>query len=129
MEVIFGEFPGHYRLGNPDPLYSMNALSLFELWHVTISCIKIYPSCGNTKHSHESVFHSHNSQCNCRVWRKHNEKYYAKCIQTNIRSAVISVQVWGAISSRSMSRPRKMNDNMDRAKYQNDIIHDIEMTC
>ena len=24
---------------------------------------------------------------------------------------------------------RKVNSNMDSAKYQNDIIHDIEMTC
>ena len=126
MEFIFGEFPGHFISGTL--LYSRNVLSLLELWHVTISCIKIYPSCGNTKHSREAVFHSHNNQCHCRVWRKKNKKYHAKCIQTNIRSSA-SVQVWGAISSRSMYRLRKMNGNTDSAKYQSDIIHGIEMIC
>ena len=110
MELIFGEFPGHFRLGTP--LYSRNVLSLLELLPVTISCIKIYPFCGNTKHSHASVFHSHNNQCHFRVWCKQNEKYHAKCIQTNVKSPV-SVQVWGAISSSSMSRLRKVNSNMD----------------
>ena len=28
-----------------------------------------------------------------------------------------------------MSRLRKVNGNMDSAKYQNDIIHDIEIKC
>ena len=126
MEIIFGEFPGHFRLGTL--LYSRNVLSILELLHVTISCIKIYPFCGNIKHSHASVFQSHNNQRHCLVWRKQNEKDNAKCIQTNVRSPV-SVQVWGAISSRSMSPLRKVNGNMDSAKYQSDIIHDIEMTC
>ena len=37
-----------------------------------------------------------------------------------------SVQVWGTISSRGISIIRKMNGNMDSAKYQSDIIYDIE---
>ena len=87
----------------------------------------IMHNCGNAKHSHEYVFHSHSNRCHCLVWRKQNEKYHVKCIQTNVRSPV-SVPVWGAISSRSMSPLRKVNGNMDSAKYQSDIIHDIEMT-
>ena len=90
MEFIFGEFPDHLRSGTL--LYSRNVLSLLELWIVTISCIKIYPSCRNTKHSHESVFYWHHNQGHCRVWRKQNEKYHAKSIQNNVRSPV-SVQV------------------------------------
>ena len=35
----------------------------------------------------------------------------------------------GAISSRELSLRRKVNSNMDRAKYHSDIIHDIEMKC
>ena len=126
MEFIFGEFPGLFRSGTL--LYSRNVLSLLELCHVTISCIKIYPSCGNIKHSREYVFYGHNNQCHCRVRRKQIEKYHAKCIQTNVRTPV-SVQLWGVISSRSMSHLRKVNANMDSAKYQSNIIRDIEMTC
>ena len=90
MEFIFGEFSGHLRSGTL--LYSRNVLSLLELWSVTVSCIKIYLSCRNTKHSHESVINRHRNQGHCRVWRKQNEKYHAKCIQNNVRSPV-SVQV------------------------------------
>ena len=61
-------------------------------------------------------------------WRKQNEEHHAKCIQVTVKSPV-RVQVWGAISSRCLSLPRKMNGNMDSAKYQCDIIHDIEMLC
>ena len=57
-----------------------------------------------------------------------NEKYLAKCIKTVVNSPV-SVQVWGAISSRGLSLQRKVNSNMDRAKYESDIIYDIEMKC
>ena len=39
------------------------------------------------------------------------------------------MQVWGAISSRCLSLPRKVNGNMDSAKYQSDIIHAIEILC
>ena len=35
------------------------------------------------------------------VWRKQNEKYRAKSIQTTVKSTV-SVQVWGSISNRGM---------------------------
>ena len=35
----------------------------------------------------------------------------------------------GAIEHRGLSLLRKMNGSMDSAKYQSDIIHDIEMTC
>ena len=40
----------------------------------------------------------------------------------------VSVQIWGAISSRGLPLLRKVNGNMGRAKYQRDIIHGIEMT-
>ena len=90
MEFIFGEFSGHFRSGTL--LYSRNVLSLLELCIVTISCIKIYPSCRNTQHSHESVFYRHHNQGHFRVWRKQNKKYHAKFIQNNVRSPV-AVQV------------------------------------
>ena len=61
-------------------------------------------------------------------WRKQNEKYHAKCIQTTVKPSG-SVQVWGAIKHRALSLLRKINGNMDSAKYQRDIIHDIEMAC
>ena len=48
------------------------------------------------------------------------------CIQTTVKSPV-SEQVWGAISSIYLSLLRKLNGNMDSAKYQNDIVHDIEI--
>ena len=40
-----------------------------------------------------------------------------------------SVQVCEAISDRCISLQRKKNGNMDSAKYQSDIIHDIEILC
>ena len=40
-----------------------------------------------------------------------------------------SLQVSGAIRKRGLSLQRNVNGNMDSAKYQMDIIHDIEMTC
>ena len=55
-------------------------------------------------------------------------KYHAKCIQTTVKLPA-SVQVWGAISNRCLSLQRNVNGNVDSAKYQSDIIHDIEMTC
>ena len=55
-------------------------------------------------------------------------KYHAKCIQITVKLPA-SVQVWGAISNRGLSLQRNVNGNMDSAKYQSDIIHDIEMTC
>ena len=39
------------------------------------------------------------------------------------------VQVCEAISDRCISLQRKVNVNMDSAKYQSDIIHDIEILC
>ena len=51
-----------------------------------------------------------------------------KCIQTTVKLPA-SVQVWGAISSKGPSPQRKVNVNMDSAKYQSDIIHYIDMTC
>ena len=79
-------------------------------------------------HSYKSVFYSHSNQHHCRVWRKQNEEYHAKRIQDTVKSPV-SVQVWGAISSRCLSLPRKVNSNMDSAKYQSDIIQAIEILC
>ena len=79
-------------------------------------------------HSHKSVFHSHNNRRHCRVWRKQNEKKHAKCIKTTVESPV-RVQVCEAISSRCIFLQRKGNGNMDSAKYQSDIIHDIEIVC
>ena len=61
-------------------------------------------------------------------WRKQNEEYHAKCIQATVKSPV-SVQVWGAISSRCLSLPRKVNGKKDSAKYQIDNIHAIEILC
>ena len=55
-------------------------------------------------------------------------KYHAKCIQTTVKLPA-SVQVWGAINNSGLSLQRNINGNMDCAKYQSDIIHDIEMTC
>ena len=39
------------------------------------------------------------------------------------------MQVCEAISSRCISLQRNVNGNMDSAKYQSDIIHDIEILC
>ena len=68
---------------------------------------------------------SHNRH-QCRVWRKQNEEYHAKCIQATVKSTE-SVQVWGAISNRNLSLPRKMNGKIDSAKYYSNIIHAIEI--
>ena len=54
--------------------------------------------------------------------------YHAKCIQTTVKLPA-SVQVWGAISNRGLSLQRNVNGNMNSARYQSDIIRDIEMTC
>ena len=54
--------------------------------------------------------------------------YHAKCIQTTVKLPA-SVQVWGAISNRGLSLQRNVNGNMNGARYQSDIIRDIEMTC
>ena len=40
-----------------------------------------------------------------------------------------SVQVCEAISDRCISLQRKVNGNMDSAKYQSDIIHGMEILC
>ena len=125
MEFISGEFPGHFRTGVS--LHSRHVLVLLELWHGVL-CIKIYPFCKNATHSHKSVIHSHNNRRYCRVWRKQNVKYHVKCIQTTVKF-LTSVQVLGAISNKGMSLQRNVNGTLDNAKYQSDIIHDIEMTC
>ena len=72
--------------------------------------------------------HSHNNRRYCLVWGKQNEEYHAKCIQATVKSPV-SVQVCEAISSRCTSLQRKVNGNMDSAKYLSIIIHDIEILC
>ena len=126
MVIISSQFPGHFRTGIS--LHSKNVLVLIGLWHGARSYIKIYPFYGNTAHSHKSVFHSHSNRQHCRVWRKQNEEYHAKCIQATVKSPVRK-QVWEAISSRCLSLPRKVNGNMDSAKYQSDIIHAIEILC
>ena len=64
----------------------------------------------------------------CRVWRKQNEDDHAKCIQAAVNSPV-SVQVCEAINSRCISLERNVDGNMASAKYQSDIIHDIEIVC
>ena len=61
-------------------------------------------------------------------WCKQIEEYHAKCIQTIVKS-LVSVQVWGAISSRCLSLPIKVNRNIDSAKYQINNIHAIEILC
>ena len=50
MEFISPEFPSHFITGFS--LHSMQVLVLLELLHGARSCIKIYPFCGNTTHSH-----------------------------------------------------------------------------
>ena len=55
-------------------------------------------------------------------------KYHAKCIQTTVKLPG-SMQVCGAFSNKGLSLQRNVNGNMDSAKYQSDVIHDIEMTC
>ena len=40
-----------------------------------------------------------------------------------------NVQVLVVICNRGLALQRNVNGNMDSAKYQSDIIHDIEMTC
>ena len=50
------------------------------------------------------------------------------CIQATVKSPV-SMQISEAISSRCISLQRKVNGNMDSAKYQSDIIHEIEILC
>ena len=128
MEFISGEFPAHSRMGFQ--LHARNVLhvALLELWHGTRRCLKIYPFCGSTPHSHESVFHSYDNRHHCRDWLEQNEKYHAKCIQIIVKSPV-RIEVWGDIGSRGMSLLREVDGNMNSAKYQSDIIYDIEMTC
>ena len=65
---------------------------------------------------------------NCRVWRKQNDEYHAKCIKATVKSSV-SVQVCEAISSRCISLQRKVNGYMNNAKHQSDIIHGIDILC
>ena len=99
-KLISGEYPGHIR--TIVSLHSRHVLVLLELYHVTRSCIKIYPFCGNITHSHRSVLHSHNNRRHCRVWRKQNVKYQAKLIQTTINLPA-NMQIWVAISNRGQS--------------------------
>ena len=54
-------------------------------------------------------------------------KYHDKCIQTSVKMPA-SVHVWGAIGNRGLSLQRNVNGNMDIAKYQSDVIRDIDMT-
>ena len=48
------------------------------------------------------------------------------CIQTIVKLPV-SMQDCGAISNRGLSFLRKLNGNLDSAKYQGDVIYDIKM--
>ena len=116
MEFLSGEFHGHFRTGIP--LHSRHVLVLLELWHGATSSLRYIPSV-ETQPVHVSLYFTVITI----VWHKQNEKYHAKCIQP------VSVQVWRAISSSALSILRKVNGNMDSAKYQRDIIHDNEMTC
>ena len=50
------------------------------------------------------------------VFGANRMKYNDKCFQTTVKSPV-SVQVWGAVSSIGLSLLRKMNGNMECAKY------------
>ena len=50
-------------------------------------------------------------------------------ISSLVYSGYKSVQVCEAISSRCISLQRKTNGSMDKAKYQSNIIHDIEILC
>ena len=52
----------------------------------------------------------------------------SKCIQATVKSPV-SVQVWGAISSSCLSLPRKVNSNMDSAKYQMLLKYYVNSLC
>ena len=124
--INFWEFPGFFR--TCISLHSRNVLVLLDLWNGARSCIKIYPFCQNTTHPHESVFHSLNNRRLCRVWRKQNDEYHAKCIKATVKSSV-SVQVCEAISSRCISLQGKVNGSMNNAKHQSDNIHDIEILC
>ena len=123
MGFMSGEYIGHSRTGIP--LYSMNVLVILELLQGPRLCIKIYPFCGTTTHSHESVFRVITMDTIV-VFAANRMRNIMLCIQTTIKLPV-SVQVWGAISNRDLSFPRKLNGNMDSAKYQGDVIHDIKM--
>ena len=122
MGFMSGEYPGHSRTGIP--LYSMNDLVILELLQGARSCIKIYPFCGTTTHSHESVFRVITIDTIV-LFAANRMRNIMLCIQTTVKLPV-SVQVW-AISNRGLSFLRKMNGNMDSAKYQGDVIHDIKM--
>ena len=90
--------------------------------------IDIYiPSVG-TQHIQISLFFTVITIITIRVWRKQNDEYHAKCIQATVKSPR-SVQVWGASSSRCLSLSRKVNGDMDSAKYQSDSIQATEILC
>ena len=126
MEFISGKFHSYFRMCIS--LHSRIVLVLLALWNGTRSYIKIYPFCWNTTHSHLSVFHSHNNRRHYCVWRKQNDAYHAKCIQATVKSPV-GVQDCETTNSRCISLQKKVNCNMDSAKYQSGIIHDIEIAC
>ena len=123
MVFISGEYPDHSRTGIP--LYSMNVLVILELLHGARSCIKIYLFCGTTTHSHESVFRVITIDIIV-MFAANRMRNIMLCIQTTVKLPV-SVQVWGAISNRDLSFLRKLNGNMDNAKYHGDVIYDIKM--
>ena len=78
MRFMSVKFPDNFKM--VIPLHSRNVLVVLELWHGARACIKIYALCGNTTHSHKSVFRSHNNRSHFRhfrVWYKQNEKYHA----------------------------------------------------
>ena len=76
-----------------------SVLVLVQLYHSARSCIKIYPFCGNTTHSHESEFHSNNNRRHSRVWHKQDEKYHAKCIQVRKSASLVNYLQQRPVSS------------------------------
>ena len=120
MEFMSVELSGHSKSGIP--LHSRNIIVLLQLCHSARSCIKIYPFCRNTTHSMSLYF----TVITIDAIFVFGANRMRKIMLNVFRS--VSVQVYGTISSRGLSLLRKVNGNMDSAKYQSDIIHDIEMT-
>ena len=113
MEIMFGEFAGHSRTGIF--LHSRNVLVPL----VARSCKKIHSFCGK-----QCIYMSLYFAV---ITTGVTFVFGANRMRTITLKSPVSVQVWGAISSRGLPLLRKVNGNMDSAKYQSDIIHDIEM--
>ena len=98
------------------PLYYRNSLVLLELLHGARSCIKIYISSVRPQRIHMNLYLAVITIDAIVVFGANRMKYNDKCFQTTVKSPV-SVQVWGAVSSIGLSLLRKMNGNMECAKY------------